>query len=101
MATKSTVVVRAGRVCGAVRAEELAAADFTIGGAPATAEQTAALRGQVSAAVKGIVGREICTAYVPDGKVLAAKVSIDGVSQPNMDQRVIWVSPNEGYSVAP
>jgi hypothetical protein len=102
MATTTRVVVRAGRVCGVIRQEDVAAAEFTVDGLPATPEQTTMLREQVAVIQKPMIGPEICTAYVRDGAMLVAKATIGGVAtKPAMDQKVIWVTPTEGYRVAP
>ena len=102
MATTTYVVVRAGRVCGVIRQEDVAAAEFTVDGLPATAEQTTMLREQIAIIRKPMIGPEICTAYVRNGAMLVAKATIGGVAtKPAMDQKVIWVTPTEGYRVAP
>jgi len=55
----------------------------------------------MQSAMKGFFGHEICSTYVPADGSLLAKVTVDGASQPTMDQRVIWVSPTDGYKVGP
>jgi len=100
MQTTSPVTIKDGQVCGFIRTEDIDEATFSIDGAAASPEQTAKLRAQIIAVFeKGIFGHEICTAYVPDGDGFIAKATIDGVAQPKMDQRVIWVAPKDGYRV--
>jgi hypothetical protein len=101
MRTTAPVVIKDGRVCGPIRAEDLQASTFVIEGQPADEATTAQARQQVMGAMKAMVGKEVCTAYIPDGAEFAAKATLDGVAQPAMDQRVIWVSPSDGYTVAP
>ena len=48
-----------------------------------------------------VVGHEICTAYVQSGGNLVAKATMDGVPKPDQDQVMLWVSPADGYSIAP
>jgi hypothetical protein len=48
-----------------------------------------------------ILGKEICTRYEADGSGLVAKVTIAGADSPAPDQPVKWVSPKDGYTVAP
>ncbi len=59
------------------------------------------LRQQVETSMQKFFGHEICTAYVADGDHLIAKASVDGAPQPAMDQKVIWVSPTDGFKVQP
>jgi len=101
MRTVTLVSIKAQQVCGVLKAEDIAAADFTVNASPATAEQTAMLRQQITAAQKSIFGHEICTAYVPDGDGLTAKAFVDGVAQPTMDQKVMWVSAGDGFKAQP
>ncbi|HVC59441.1 MAG TPA: hypothetical protein VND19_03620 [Acetobacteraceae bacterium] len=101
MTTDSPVVIKANQVCGSIRPQDIDAASFTVGGGPADPAQTATLRQQMESAMKGLFGHEICTAYVSAHGSLLATVTVDGVSQPTMDQRVIWVSPTDGYTVSP
>jgi len=101
MRTVSQVEIKAGQVCGAIRPEDIAAATFTISEAPADEAQTVRLRETMQAAMSGLFGREICTAYIPDGPAAIAKATVNGAEAPTMDQKVIWVSPTAGYRVAP
>ena len=101
MTTVSRVVIKANQVCGLIRPRDIDAARFALGDRPADSAQTAALRQQMQSAMKGFFGHEICTTYVPADGSLLAKVTVDGASQPTMDQRVIWVSPTDGYKVSP
>jgi hypothetical protein len=101
MRTVSPVIIKADKVCGVLHAEEIAAAEFTIGEKPATGPQTGLLRQKVAEGQRAFLGHEICTAYIPAGDVLLAKASIDGVAQPKLDQKMIWVSPSDGFKVKP
>ena len=100
MQTVSPVTIKNSQVCGFVRPEDISEATFSVGGVAATPEQSQSFRAKFTAMFNnGVFGHEICTSFVPDGDGLIAKVSIDGVVQPKMDQSVIWVSPSEGYHV--
>ena len=101
MRTVTPVTIKAGQVCGYIRPEGIEAAEFAIGGNPATEGQTALFKDKIAASQKCLFGHEICTAYVTDGDALVAKASVDGVAQPAMDQKVIWVSPGDGFKVQP
>ncbi len=99
MQTVSPVDVREGQICGVVRPEDFQSAEFTTEGRPVDPAQTAVLREKVLAAMKTYIGHEICTSFVPNGGSLLAKESIDGVADPSLDERVIWISPTDGYTV--
>jgi hypothetical protein len=101
MTTVSPIVIKANQVCGLIRPRDIDGASFTLGDRPADPAQTATLRQQMQSAMKGFFGHEICKTYVPADGSLLAKVTVDGASQPTMDQRVIWVSPTDGYKVSP
>ena len=101
MRAVTPVSIKAQQVCGTVRAEDIAAAEFMIDGNPATDAQAAMLRKQIIAAQSSLIGHEICTTYVPDGDGQIAKAFVDGVAQPAMDQKVMWVSARDGFKVQP
>jgi hypothetical protein len=101
MTTVSPVVIKANQVCGLIRPRDIDAASFALDDRPADPAQTATLRQQMQSAMKGLFGHEICSTYVPADGSLLAKVTVDGASQPTMDQKVIWVSPTDGYKVSP
>jgi len=98
MRNEAPVVVREDAVCGPLAGLEKAT--FTIGGQPAAAATADSIRSQVAAAYAAI-GAEGCTRYGPQGDTLLATVSVDGQPRPDLNQTVIWVSPDEGYAVKP
>ena len=99
--TTTPVSLKSGAVCGAVRQQDIAAATLSVNGQAVPADKAAPILAHISVALGSIIDHEICTAYVPDGAGLVAKATMDGKPQPNQDQKVIWVSPADGYSVAP
>lgn len=98
MHNETTVFIREGAVCGDM--SDLAKASFTIGGQAPDENVTNLLRTQVTAAFSQL-GREGCTRYAPNGEGIFAKVTIDGEERPDLNQPVMWVSPDAGWSVAP
>jgi hypothetical protein len=97
----SPVTVKDGKTCGTIRQKDLDQAVFSIDGAPATPEQSASLHQQLGEVYKGMMGHEVCVTYAPDGEGFIARGEVDGVAQSGGDQHMIWVSPAEGYHVAP
>ena len=101
MATAAPVTIKDGRVCGAMQLRDLDAATFVYDDVAADEAKTAELREAVKKAYGAIMGHEICTAFVPDGGGLTARITEDGLPKPGLDERVIWVSPADGYKVSP
>jgi hypothetical protein len=101
MTTISPVSIKAGQVCGYIQSNDIATADFSVAGQPATTAQTKTLQQQLQIGMKSIFGHEICTTYTPEGGTFLAKATVDGVPQPTMQQEVIWVRPDEGYKASP
>ena len=96
------VTIKDGAVCGAIRAEDIAAGKVTVGDRVMTPEEASPALNSITQALTPVIGHEICTTFVPDasGK-LTAQASMDGKRQPEQDQTVLWVSPSDGYKVAP
>jgi hypothetical protein len=99
METVSPVEVRGRQICGRISSRDIDAAKFLVAGAAASPTQTASLREGMRSALKEVFGKEICTTFVPDGEAFIARGTADGKRLD--DQRVIWVSPEEGYLVGP
>lgn len=99
--SRAPVVVKNGAICGVITERDLQAAAFSIDGEPADAANAEALRRAVRPGYAPLLNREVCTAYVPKDQEMTGQVSIDGKRRPALDQRVRWVSPAEGFRVAP
>lgn len=101
MSTESAVSIKGGQDCGVTLPKHIDAATFEVEGRPADPALTQKLRAQLKARMTAFFGHETCVAYVPDGAAWLATSRIDGVAHPEMDLKVIWVSPADGYRVAP
>ncbi len=99
--TITPVEVVGDAVCGAITAKVLAAGKIQVAGKPLGEKDAIPLLAQIAESMGPLIGKQICTKYVSTTSGLTAKVSIDGVYTPAMDQRVKWVRPAEGYIVAP
>lgn len=99
--TITPVTIRAGAVCGFIRAEDVRAGKLHVAGRLLTDAEAAPMLGQVVQSMSGIMGQEICTSYVQTADGLTAKATMNGVYQAGADQRVKWVQPADGYSVTP
>lgn len=92
----SPVVIKDRSVCGNL--ENLPNAHFVVAGQPATSGQEAGYRLMLSVAPRR---GEVCARWVGDGNGYMAYGSLDGKPKRDLDQRMIWVEPGEGYRVAP
>jgi hypothetical protein len=101
METVSPVSVKAGRVCGPLRAQDIDAATVRRDGKTLEMQQSAGIKAQMKTALGDMLGREVCTAYLPQNGMLLARGSVDGVEKPELDQPVLWVSPADGFKVGP
>lgn len=95
----SRVTIRDGKVCGRIEQADLDSARFTVNGAELDAARTADYRKRVALLYAGMMDHDLCTSYRVDGDGLVSLPSIDGVDAPELSQRVIWVSPEDGYRV--
>ena len=101
MESVTPVTVDAGAVCGAIRQQDINEAIISVNGRTLADAEAAPLRAQITAGMASLIGKRICTSYVPDGAELVAKVSIDGTAMTAMDQKVRWVKATDGFKVAP
>ena len=99
METVTPVTIDAGAVCGAIRTQDIDAAVISVNGQKLSDADATTARSRIATAMAALVGKRICTTYVPDGAQLVAKATIDGEAQPAMDQKVIWVAPTDGFHV--
>lgn len=101
MTTSTQVQVRGGAVCGTLREDDIQSAKVKVDGRELSPEEASLVVSAVADAVNDYVGQEICTTYVAAADGWTAKASVQGTPQPELDQPVIWVSPSDGYKVAP
>jgi hypothetical protein len=97
----TNVQVKNGAVCGTIREENITSARLTVNDADVPVDQAGPVLAQIASGMKAVVGHEICTAYVQSGGKMVAKATLDGVPKPDQDQVMLWVSPADGYKVAP
>lgn len=97
MSLKFVATIQSGAVCSAFREEDTRSATFTIAGRPASAGETSFLRNQIASNMRIRPTGVICLNFLTSAQGLVAEVILDGVRRPEMDQPVIWVSPDQGY----
>jgi hypothetical protein len=99
MKTHAKGAVEGGGTCNVIRAEDYAAATFTLNGAPMDESMAATIRPRVAATIAPMAGKKGCSHERPEGDLLVSEVTIDGVARPDMTQKVIWISPTDGYTL--
>jgi hypothetical protein len=95
------VIIKSGSVCGFVKAQDVLDGTLRFNGVPVEAERAKPILEQVAEAMAAITDKEICTEYRMSGNDLAARVSVGGTYQPDHDQTVKWIGPDDGYIVTP
>lgn len=86
MEVKSAGTVKDGALCAPIRTSDFEAASIRMDGKPADPAMS-------------LAGKMGCTRETPDGAVLKAEVTLDGVVRPELSQRTLWVSPQDGYKL--
>jgi hypothetical protein len=95
------VTIRNGAVCRRLATDDLERATFSLGGKSASPADTEALRAEIKKEYAGLIGKELCTSYRPAGRLVAASLTIDGVSQTDVADTVLWVNSKDGYKLVP
>ena len=99
MEVKSTGKLVGDQFCAPIRKEDIEAATFKMDGAPLDATTAGTIRAQILGSVTPMLGKMGCTRETPDGAVLKAEVTLDGIARPELTQRVLWVKPEDGYKL--
>jgi len=101
MRSSTSVEVRAGAVCGRVRARDIEASSFAIAGRPVPQQLVQLTSPQILSVMSSHINQEICATFLSNGSSFGTQVTIDGVAHPEISETFIWVRPNEGYAVGP
>jgi hypothetical protein len=102
MSMTSSATMRDGALCGPLTQGDLDSANFTIEGVAATPEEAANMRAALGQQLAPLMNRDLCTRFAPaPGGGQVAESTLDGTPRPEMNQPVIWVRPEDGYSVGP
>lgn len=99
--TITPVTVKAGAVCGSIRAENINAGKLRIADRLLPDSEAAPILVRIVQSMAPLINKEICTSYEQSADGLTAKATIAGVYRSDADQRVGWVQPSDGYTVAP
>ncbi|MBO9711939.1 hypothetical protein [Sphingomonas sp.] len=86
-------------LCSVVKAETFDNAVFKLDGNPAPADVEGAIRPQLNGFVAPLFGKKACSLLVPEGDHLLSQVTMDGAPMEQLNQPLIWVKPEDGYTL--
>jgi hypothetical protein len=102
MAAATPVTERDGAVCGPVRAEDIDRARILFAGRALDGAQAARWKAKLKSELGEMAGAEICTRYLTDANGYFTQVTINGqAAPPQASVRMIWVRPEDGWTVGP
>jgi hypothetical protein len=93
--------VRSRMVCETIVSEHVEAVEFLVDGQPASRRVTEQGRELLFYALPNFIGREVCMSFVANGSSLRMVLTADGQEVPKFSSPMIWVDPDQGYSVRP
>jgi len=99
MEVRSSGKVENGQVCSVIHKADYDSAKLAMDGGAVNSAMDQAIRAQMGAAIAPLDGKKACSTEKADGDVLLAQATIDGVARPELTQKFIWVSPDEGYKI--
>lgn len=99
---KDTAFVRELEVCKAANTIDISKFTFTRGGRPLSPSEVAHYRAKLGRTYGAFAGKTICTKIVPSEQNMElVQGTINGKRVPAMDYAMKWVSPKDGWKVAP
>ncbi len=99
--THTPVVIKGDAVCGLIRAQDTTAGFLRVDNLVVDPGTAKPILERIAQAMAPFAGKEICTRYESSGAGFTAKISFDGIYQPEQDNTVMWVSASDGYTVTP
>jgi hypothetical protein len=97
----SELTVKDSSVCGQIRREDLDKGQIKVADRALTPAEAQPIKDQVAQAMTPFFGKQACVTFVASDKGLVEKTSLDGTPRPDLDQPVKWVTPTDGYTLAP
>lgn len=97
--TKSPVTVRGDAVCGLVSRDTIKTASLTEKGRRLPPDDANQVRVQLQMVMASRFGKESCTTFRAFKDESYAKVTLDGVADPDASGYMRWVKPDDGYTV--
>lgn len=99
---RSIVSVRGSEICQVMNPNELAGAEFTFDGRPLAGAEAADYGARLRGDFAGLAGHRVCTQIVPGEQGVVTVIgTLDGKRIPVGDYEMKWVTPGDGWKVAP
>ncbi len=99
MRATTQMVQRQTRLCGEATPADIDAAQFTVGGTPATDAQAQDLRTKTKTHLAARGHSELCAEFVPETGGFEVRAFADGARQPGFDDHVVWIRPDAGFTI--
>jgi hypothetical protein len=93
----SMLQLRDGMLCERVRKATIDAARITVDGQPAPVDVSQSIKDLLWEELTHV--EEICSRYTAEGTGAVLAIYFDGVEKPDLADRVIWVRPEDGYTL--
>lgn len=93
--------IRSRAVCEIIVSEHIEGVEFLVDGRPAPPQVSERGRELLFYALANFIGREVCTSFVANGSSVRMVLTADGQAVPKFSSPMIWVDPDQGYSVRP
>ena len=100
MKSVTSVRMEDGKLCGSTSRKDIEDSTITRDDRPASPAEQAEFKAILIQATAPIHGRTICTLLKPDAGGFVAQAWVDGQRVEAWDQKMIWVSLEDGYEVA-
>jgi len=97
--TRSPVTIRGDAVCGPVSKDAIKTASITEKGRRLPVDDANQIRIQLMMVMASRFGKESCTTYKAFKDESYARVTLDGVADPDSSGYIRWVKPDDGYTV--
>ena len=98
---KDYVEIANGEACQVVSAPKILGANYFRDGVRVLESEEAQFRQRDLRQMSSLVGKRLCMSLSPYEGLFIAEYSIDGIPRPSATNRLKWISPDEGYVLAP
>lgn len=87
-----------GAVCSTVRPVDFTSGRLSKDGAPLAPAVETSVRERLMLALQPLAGKKRCYRDKVDGDGIVSDITIDGLVRADMNQRALWVSPEDGWA---
>jgi hypothetical protein len=99
--SRDHVEIAHGEACQVVSEQKILGANYFRDRARVSESDEAQFRQRDLRQMSSFVGKRLCMSLSPYESLFIAEYSIDGIPRPSATNRLKWISPDEGYVLAP